>query len=400
MYDWVVPDIPDGMYDLRASVECADGYTYSNVLTGTIDRTAPKLYGIPEPSDGILNNGDIISVSFNEDINCDKFVPANMDITDINTNIKYPAQNGCSGSKIVLIPETGSDEVARDTFKVSMIGITDMADNSTKDTLSWTFMIAGNDSFAVPDTADTDGDGIPDKSDNCMLTFNPDQSELDNDGIGDICDDDVDGDGVLNAVDNCKYIANPDQVDSDSNGIGDVCEDSSDGDKDGIINSEDNCPYTYNPDQADEDNDGIGDVCDDDKDGDGVKNLFDDCASVSNPDQLDSNHDGIGDACQSIAGLPGNLISQFELLQNFPNPFNDFTTIQYRVPEKCQVLIKVYSMLGTEYTVESGVVEKGIHSVIWETKDNPQGVYFYSIYAKSLNSNQVFWNVKKLLIEK
>ncbi len=400
VYDWVVPDIPDGMYDLRASVECADGYTYSNVLTGTIDRSAPKLYGIPEPTDGVLDKGDIISVTFNEDINCDKFGSANLDITDMNTHKIYPAQTGCSGSKIVLIPETGNDDVSRDTFNVSLTGITDMADNSTKDTISWSFLISGNESFAISDTADTDGDGIPDSSDNCKLTYNPDQSDLDSDGIGDVCDEDVDGDGVLNAIDNCKYIANPDQADSDSNGIGDVCENSFDGDKDGIINSEDNCPYTYNPDQADEDMDGIGDVCDDDKDGDGVKNLFDNCPSIANPDQMDSNHDGIGDACQAITSITDNTINRFDLLQNFPNPFSDFTTIQYVVPEKCQVLIKVYSLLGNEYTIKSGIVEKGKHNVVWETKDNPDGVYFYSIYAKSLDSNLNFWDVKKLLIER
>jgi len=36
--------------------------------------------------------------------------------------------------------------------------------------------------------ADSDGDGIDDGVDNCPLVYNPDQFDLDNDGIGDVCD--------------------------------------------------------------------------------------------------------------------------------------------------------------------------------------------------------------------
>ncbi|MHA6279665.1 T9SS type A sorting domain-containing protein [Salinimicrobium sp. CAU 1759] len=49
---------------------------------------------------------------------------------------------------------------------------------------------------------------------------------------------DIDGDGILNAVDNCVSTPNPDQADVNENGVGDVCEDD---DGDGIINYDDNC---------------------------------------------------------------------------------------------------------------------------------------------------------------
>jgi hypothetical protein len=40
-----------------------------------------------------------------------------------------------------------------------------------------------------PPEPDTDADGIPDSSDNCVEVFNPDQQDSDGDGIGDVCDE-------------------------------------------------------------------------------------------------------------------------------------------------------------------------------------------------------------------
>jgi hypothetical protein len=80
---------------------------------------------------------------------------------------------------------------------------------------------------------DSDGDGVPNDSDNCVFTFN-DQADADGDAIGDVCD-------------NCPVSSNPNQADSDLDSYGDAC---------------DNCPVDKNPDQLDSDFDGIGDVCD------------------------------------------------------------------------------------------------------------------------------------------
>ena len=54
--------------------------------------------------------------------------------------------------------------------------------------------------------------------------INPQQSDLDGDGVGDACDDDDDGDGVADAYDNCPVESNPGQDDADGDGHGDVCD--------------------------------------------------------------------------------------------------------------------------------------------------------------------------------
>lgn len=71
--------------------------------------------------------------------------------------------------------------------------------------------------------ADTDNDGIPDITDNCISSTNPGQADVNNNGRGDICDD-FDLDGIINLKDNCPNNPNLDQKDTDADGIGDVCD--------------------------------------------------------------------------------------------------------------------------------------------------------------------------------
>jgi hypothetical protein len=75
---------------------------------------------------------------------------------------------------------------------------------------------------------DGDGDGVENELDNCPDVSNPDQSDVDADGLGDACDPnnglDPDGDGLVGVDDNCPNVANADQLDSDGDGLGDACD--------------------------------------------------------------------------------------------------------------------------------------------------------------------------------
>lgn len=90
---------------------------------------------------------------------------------------------------------------------------------------------------------DADGDGYNHDTDNCPLVSNPDQADLDGDGIGDVCDPDIDGDGLTNEQ---EVILGTDPYNPDTDG-------------DGLTDSAEVDTHGTNPLLADTDGDGLTD---------------------------------------------------------------------------------------------------------------------------------------------
>lgn len=98
--------------------------------------------------------------------------------------------------------------------------------------------------------------------------------------------------------DGCSLLLSPNsvfQTDVDNDLVGDQCDNNEDIDEDGHQNNQDNCPYISNANQADHDHDGKGDACDSDDDNDGIPDDRDNCRLVANSDQEDSD----GRSCDS-----------------------------------------------------------------------------------------------------
>jgi len=76
------------------------------------------------------------------------------------------------------------------------------------------------------------------------------------------------------------------------------------------------------------------------------------------------------------------LPNEFALSQNFPNPFNANTTINYRLPLATEVRLEIINLLGQRLAIlVDGRREAGNWSVIWETSGVASGVYYCKMTA-------------------
>ena len=97
--------------------------------------------------------------------------------------------------------------------------------------------------------------------------------------------------------------------------------------------------------------------------------------------------------CVHVSGEVGvsdrttDIPQTFVLHQNYPNPFNPETTIRFGVKRPCQVVLKVYNLLGQE--VVNLVDEKyqaGQYEVTFDASRFSSGIYFYRIQMKDFHA--------------
>jgi 5-hydroxyisourate hydrolase-like protein (transthyretin family) len=75
--------------------------------------------------------------------------------------------------------------------------------------------------------------------------------------------------------------------------------------------------------------------------------------------------------------------TEFELGQNYPNPFKEKTTIKYCVPETIKLRLEVFDSKGNKVkTLVDGTKEAGTHKVEFNAENFESGEYLYKLESK------------------
>ncbi|MFY7911211.1 MAG: LamG-like jellyroll fold domain-containing protein, partial [Emticicia sp.] len=168
---WNTELLRDDFYEIRAITSCNNASLapgISTIVRGKLEREAPVIVGVPEPGDGTWDPGDEISITFNEAIDCDKVIQADIlanntiGLYDATTNALVDARITCVGNKIVIVPNINPVFFENRTFRVQVSGkdyddamiaqnpnhiraaIRDKAGNMIEKTIKWEFAVNQN----------------------------------------------------------------------------------------------------------------------------------------------------------------------------------------------------------------------------------------------------------------
>ena len=88
-------------------------------------------------------------------------------------------------------------------------------------------------------------------------------------------------------------------------------------------------------------------------------------------------------------------VTTYELFDNYPNPFNPSTKIVYQIPERGNVSLKVYDMLGKEVTtLVEEYRDEGRYEIDFDAGNLASGIYIYQLRVNN------FISTKKMLLMK
>jgi hypothetical protein len=99
----------------------------------------------------------------------------------------------------------------------------------------------------------------------------------------------------------------------------------------------------------------------------------------------------------TITGIEPLLdeVNTYNISNNYPNPFNPSTTIEFNLPKATNVRIEIFNIAGQKIqTLLNKKMSAGSHQVEFNAQNLSSGVYFYRIEADE------FQDVKKMVLLK
>jgi len=156
--NWDVTNLDDGIYELRAVSFCdaIPNPRSSEVLTGTIDRKAPGMLGTASPTDQVLGPDDVISIEFDENIQCADIISLgipvslkqgeanNVALSNTETGLFIASKVTCEGNKLLIVPDIQNKYIEGQVIRVDVLGMTDELGNQQTEAITWEFLVQRN----------------------------------------------------------------------------------------------------------------------------------------------------------------------------------------------------------------------------------------------------------------
>jgi len=91
----------------------------------------------------------------------------------------------------------------------------------------------------------------------------------------------------------------------------------------------------------------------------------------------------------SMVAEDSSLPEEFSLTQNYPNPFNPSSTIRYELPERAEVSLAVYNMLGQRVALLiDGEIQPGRHEAVFDASALSSGNYIARFQASGISGER------------
>ncbi|MBK7869084.1 MAG: T9SS type A sorting domain-containing protein [Ignavibacteriales bacterium] len=95
-----------------------------------------------------------------------------------------------------------------------------------------------------------------------------------------------------------------------------------------------------------------------------------------------------------------NVPAEYNLAQNFPNPFNPSTSIEFTLKADAKVNLRLFDALGQEIrTILTNSFAAGQHKIDFNAAGLNSGIYFYTLDASGVDGSK-FTATKKMILMK
>jgi hypothetical protein len=122
-------------------------------------------------------------------------------------------------------------------------------------------------------------------------------------------------------------------------------------------------------------------------------------------DALSGSYEAVYQLSSSSAGSAAGTLTEdteagratglkYFLLQNYPNPAQDRTTVVYQLGSRSHVSLKLYDLQGREVrSMVSGTMEAGMYKYVLDVRGLSPGMYYYQIQAGN------YKDIKRMMVQ-